>query len=198
MITINLEYLWSFECVFEWSSCSCIEWDMWKLECIEWRWLGCIYSHQPLPSRCPCSSTRGRSALLVRTVHPCTWMARFATVSYNGYNRTKCFVKCQIKSGEDGLVVPPDGPCRRYKSILPNMTSSGFSGFQRADGPRIGVRRSARAVRRSLHIFQTVHSWDVHFAQFLSEVIEVSWAVRRKGPDSSSICEFSKKNPCPE
>jgi hypothetical protein len=60
--------------------------------------------------------------------------------------------------------VPLDGPCRRYKSILPNTAPSGFSGFQRADDPHIGVRRSARAAGQSLHIFRTVHSGDVHFA----------------------------------
>jgi hypothetical protein len=42
-----------FECVLEWIDRSCIE--CWRLECLGevngggW---GCIYSHQPLPSRC--------------------------------------------------------------------------------------------------------------------------------------------------
>jgi hypothetical protein len=41
-----------FECVLEWIASSCIE--CWRLECLDvlngggW---GCIYSHQPLPSR---------------------------------------------------------------------------------------------------------------------------------------------------
>jgi hypothetical protein len=46
---------------------------------------GCIYSPQPLPSRCSNSANRGRSALLVRTVHPCTSTAGNATISSNGY-----------------------------------------------------------------------------------------------------------------
>jgi hypothetical protein len=46
---------------------------------------GCIYSHQPLPSRFSNSADRGRSAPLVRTVRPWTSMAENATVSSNGY-----------------------------------------------------------------------------------------------------------------
>jgi hypothetical protein len=46
---------------------------------------GCIYSHQPLPSRCSNSANRGRSAPLVRTVRPCTSTAENTTVSSNGY-----------------------------------------------------------------------------------------------------------------
>jgi hypothetical protein len=46
---------------------------------------GCIYSPQPLPSRCSLSADRGRSAPLVRTVRPCTSTAEIATVSSNGY-----------------------------------------------------------------------------------------------------------------
>jgi hypothetical protein len=46
---------------------------------------GCIYSLQPLPSRCSNSADHGRSAPLVRTVRPCTSTAEIATVSSNGY-----------------------------------------------------------------------------------------------------------------
>jgi hypothetical protein len=46
---------------------------------------GCIYSHQPLPSRCSNSADRGRSVPLVRTVRPCTSTAEITTVSSNGY-----------------------------------------------------------------------------------------------------------------
>jgi hypothetical protein len=47
--------------------------------------LGRIYSHQLLPSRCPFSTNHGRSAPLVRMVCPCTSTAEIATVSSNGY-----------------------------------------------------------------------------------------------------------------
>jgi hypothetical protein len=75
-----------FDCVFEWIASSCIECE--GLECLVevngggW---GCIYSPQPLPSRCSLSVDRGRSAPLVRTVRPCTSTAKIATVSSNGY-----------------------------------------------------------------------------------------------------------------
>jgi hypothetical protein len=46
---------------------------------------GCIYSPQPLPSRCSFSVDRGRSAPLVRMVRPCTSTTKIATVSSNGY-----------------------------------------------------------------------------------------------------------------
>jgi hypothetical protein len=76
----------SFDCVLEWIASSCIECE--RLECLGevngggW---GYIYSPQPLPSRCPLSADRGRSAPLVRTVRPCTSTAEITTVSSNGY-----------------------------------------------------------------------------------------------------------------
>jgi hypothetical protein len=76
----------SFDGVLEWIASSCIECE--RLECLGivngggW---GCIYSPQPLPSRCSLSVDRGRSAPLVRTVRPCTSTAEIATVSNNGY-----------------------------------------------------------------------------------------------------------------
>ena len=87
----HLSQLWNLErlealIVFEWIASSCIECE--GLECLGevngggW---GCIYSPQPLPSRCFISANRGRSALLVRTVRPCTSTAEIATVSSNGY-----------------------------------------------------------------------------------------------------------------
>jgi hypothetical protein len=46
---------------------------------------GCIYSLQPLPSHCPLSVDRERSAPLVWTVRPCTSMVEIAMVNSNGY-----------------------------------------------------------------------------------------------------------------
>jgi hypothetical protein len=60
-------------CNLEWIASSCIECE--RLVCLGlvngggW---GCIYSPQPLPSRCSFSANRGRFAPLVRTVRPCT------------------------------------------------------------------------------------------------------------------------------
>jgi hypothetical protein len=76
----------SFDCVFEWITRSCIECR--GLECLGqvngggW---GCIYSPQPLPSRCSISANRGRSAPLVRMVRLYTSMDEIPTVGSNGY-----------------------------------------------------------------------------------------------------------------
>jgi hypothetical protein len=83
---VELGEIGSFDCVFEWISSSCIECE--GLECLGrvngggW---GCIYSPQPLPSRCSLSADHGRFAPLVRTVRLCTSTAEIATVNSNGY-----------------------------------------------------------------------------------------------------------------
>jgi hypothetical protein len=83
---VKLGEIGSFDCVFEWIASSCIECE--GLECLGevngdgW---GCIYSPQPLPSRCSLSADSGRSAPLVQTVCPCTSTVEIATVSSNSY-----------------------------------------------------------------------------------------------------------------
>jgi hypothetical protein len=83
---VKLREIRSFDCVLDWIASSCIECE--RLECLGevngggW---GCIYSPQPLPSHCPLSAHRGRSAPLVRTVRPCTSTTEIATVSSNDY-----------------------------------------------------------------------------------------------------------------
>jgi hypothetical protein len=83
---VELGEIASFDCVLEWMASSCIECE--RLECLGevngggW---GCIYSPQPLSSRCSFSADRGRSTLLVRTVRPCTSIDEIGTVSSNGY-----------------------------------------------------------------------------------------------------------------
>jgi hypothetical protein len=83
---MELGEIGSFDCVLEWIASSCIECE--RLGCLGevngggW---GCIYSPQPLPSRCSFSADHGRSASLVRMVRPCTSTATIATVSSNGY-----------------------------------------------------------------------------------------------------------------
>jgi hypothetical protein len=83
---VELGEIGSFDCVFKWIASSCIKCE--GLECLGevngggW---GCIYSPQPLPSRCPLSADCGRSTPLVRTVRPCTSTAEIAMVSSNDY-----------------------------------------------------------------------------------------------------------------
>jgi hypothetical protein len=67
--------------VYEWSAWIILNGGVW----------GCIYSHQPLLSRCSFSAERGRSTPLVRKVRPCTSTTEIATVSSNDYiNGYKC------------------------------------------------------------------------------------------------------------
>jgi hypothetical protein len=46
---------------------------------------GCIYSLQPLPSRCSLSADRGRYVPLVQTVRLYTSTTEITTISSNGY-----------------------------------------------------------------------------------------------------------------
>jgi hypothetical protein len=103
-----------FECVLEWSSCSCNECEWVKclgtLDVLDEGGWGCIYSFQLPPSCCSFSTTRGRSVTLSRMVHPCMIDGWIATVSYNNYindyNHIKCIVRCQTKPVADGPVAP--------------------------------------------------------------------------------------------
>jgi hypothetical protein len=80
---VELREIGSFDCVFKWIASSYIECE--GLGEVNGGGWGCIYSPQPLPSRCSLSAGRGRSAPLVRTVRPCTSTAEIAMVSSNGY-----------------------------------------------------------------------------------------------------------------
>jgi hypothetical protein len=83
---VKLGEIGSFDYVLEWIASSCIECE--RLECLGevngggW---SCIYSPQPLPSRCSFPANHERSAPLVRTVRPYTSMAEIATVSSDSY-----------------------------------------------------------------------------------------------------------------
>jgi hypothetical protein len=82
----------------------------------EWRWLGCIYSHQPLPSHCSFSADRGWSTSLVRTVRPCTSTAEIAMVSSlfldskNAFYRTRHLQVFLVFQRPNGPRLRPDGP----------------------------------------------------------------------------------------
>jgi hypothetical protein len=65
----------------------------------------CIYSLQPLPSRCFFSADRGRSAPLVRTVRPCTSTLKSQQSAVTGIEHLMC------RQMSDKSVA--DGPRRR-------------------------------------------------------------------------------------
>jgi hypothetical protein len=138
---VELGEIGSFDCVFEWIASSCIECE--GLEClgeVNGGGSGCIYSPQPLPSRCSLSTDRGRSAPLVRTVRPCTSTAKIAMVSsncyINGYYALNVSSDVRYHSRERSGCTP-DGPRGRLKFILPNPSPKGFLNLHGSDGPRL-------------------------------------------------------------
>jgi hypothetical protein len=102
---------------------------------------GCIYSLQPLPSRCSFSADRGRSAPLVRTIHPCTSTTEIATVGSNGYlNDWSAFnvsldvrYRSRGRSGRAPRTVREDAKNAFYRT----HHLRGFLVFQRPDDPRL-------------------------------------------------------------
>jgi hypothetical protein len=134
---VELGEIGSFDCVFEWIASSCIECR--GLECLGevngggW---GCIYSPQPLPSRCSFSTDRGRSAPLVRTVRPYTSTAEIPMAISTAIKHLMCR-QMSNKAVVDGPVVHPRWSARTLKFYLPNPSPSGFSVLHRPDGPRM-------------------------------------------------------------
>jgi hypothetical protein len=85
---------------------------------------GCIYSLQPLPSRCSFSADRGRSELLVRTVRPCISTTGITTISSNDY----------INGYSEPRTVHEDTKNEFYRTRHLQVF---FLVFQRPDGPRL-------------------------------------------------------------
>jgi hypothetical protein len=88
----HLCQLWNFErleaLIVSWNGLLALvlnveDWNAWVV--MNGGGWGCIYSPQPLPSRCSFSVDRGRSAPPVRTVRPCTSTVEIATVSSNDF-----------------------------------------------------------------------------------------------------------------
>jgi hypothetical protein len=136
---------------------------------------GCIYSHQSLPTRCLLSANRGRSMLLVRTVHPCTSTTEIATVSSNDYINgskcIKCVVRCQIKQSRmvwtctlDGSTVHLGRSARMLKMILPNPVIFGFLWFSMGGRSAFEAGRYELGPRWCSLLFRTVRSVNVSFA----------------------------------
>jgi hypothetical protein len=91
----------------------------------------CIYSLQPLPSRCSFSADRGRSTPLVWMVRPCTSTTEIATVSSNGHiNGYSALMRRQMsdKAVVDGPVVHSGRPAMT-KNALYKPVTLGFLWF---------------------------------------------------------------------
>jgi hypothetical protein len=168
------------------------------LWCNKWRWLGCIYSHQPLHSHCQLSTTRGWSALLAQMVRPYTWMAEIAMVCNNGYMNgykcIKCVIRCQIKQSRTIRTCTLDGPWGRYKSILLHLAPLGFSSSQWVDDPRHSAGRCTLDLRLCSSSLQTVHSRIVVFNIVPVRGVAVSRMVRYKVLDDPRIGVFFQKS----
>jgi hypothetical protein len=135
----HLDRFGSFECVFEWISCSCIE-CVW-VECLSVLNGGGIYSHQPLPSWCPLSANNGRSAPLVRTVCPYTSTTEIPTASSNGYINDYSALNAlsDVRHSSRGWSGHAPRTVREgaKNAFYRTRHLRGFLVFQRADGPRL-------------------------------------------------------------
>jgi hypothetical protein len=188
----------SFDCVFEGIASSCIECE--GLECLGevngggW---GCIYSPQPLPSRCSLSVDRGRSAPLVFTVRPCTLMATIATVSSNGYINgyyalnvlSDVRYNSHGRSGRAPRTVRED----RYNSFYRTHHLRVFLVLHRLDGPRLrrdGPRLVSDGARFFIGRFVVL---ICVYAVFLSEDHPGVANGPPQGPGRSVLRCFSKK-----
>jgi hypothetical protein len=184
-----LREIWKLECVFE-MKCLLLYWMgvNGRLGWLNGGGWGCIYSHQPLPSRCLLSANRGWSVPLVQTVRPYTSTTEIATVSSNGYINDykciKCIARCQIKQSRTVWSCTPNG--LRGKCILPNPSPLGFFVFQRADGPRLGPDGPSLVPDGALFCFrQSVIQRRVWHSS-CSRLTLVSWIVRWNGPGRSA------------
>jgi hypothetical protein len=91
----------------------------------EWRWLGCIYSLQPLPSRCSFSTDRGRSA----PAHQRLKSQRSAVTAISTAKVHLMHHQMLDKAVVDGPVVHPRRYARTLKMIFTEPVTFGFFGF---------------------------------------------------------------------
>jgi hypothetical protein len=149
-----------FECVLEWIASSCIE--CWRLECLgevnRGGW-GCIYSHQPLPSRC---------SILLSADGPPAWSGRSAPVDQRLKTQRSAvtaistailhLMRCQMSDEASRGRSARLARTVREAAIIhfSEPVTFGFFGFS-------PTGRSARGLRRSALFLRTVHSGDLYF-----------------------------------
>jgi hypothetical protein len=109
---------------------------------------GCIYSLQPLSSRCSNPVDRGRSAPLVRTVRPCT----STTSGFSSFSTTERSVP------EAGRSVTLVWTVRPYIS-----TTSGFSSFSTPERFVPEAGQSTLGLGRCSLLHRTVRCVDLCF-----------------------------------
>ena len=163
---------------------------------------GCIYSHQPLPSRC---------SILPTADGPPSWSGRSAPVDQRLKTQRSAvtaistailhLMRCQMS----------DRPSRGRSAILARTVREpaiihfsepvtfGFFGFSptRRSAPEAG--RSAQGLGRSLLFLRTVHSVDFDFC--IGSVRRVSWCHGRSAVGARTVRAwpvFQKSFSCPE
>jgi hypothetical protein len=188
-----------FECVLEWFASSCIE--CWRLECLDdvngggW---GCIYSHQPLPSRC---------SILPTADGPPAWSGRSTTVDQRLKTQRSAvttilhLMRRQMsdkasreRSGRAPRTVREDAIIHFSEPVTFGVF--GFSPTGRS-APEAG--RSARGLGRSLLFLRTVRSADLDFC--IGSVRGSSWCCGRSAVSARTVRAwpvFPKSFSCPE
>jgi hypothetical protein len=158
---------------------------------------GCIYSHQPLPSRC---------SILLSADGPPAWSGRSAPVDQRLKTQRSAVTAISTailhlmrrqmsdkasrgRSGRAPRTVREDAIIHFSEPVTFGVFGSSPTG---RSAPEVG--RSARDNGRSLLFLRTVRSADLDFLHwFCPRVILVLQTVRRKGPDGPRLVYFSKK-----
>jgi hypothetical protein len=122
----------------------------------------CIYSLQPLPSRCSFSTDRGRPAPLSRRFAPAHQRLesqRSAVTAIVHLMRHQMSDKVVT----DSLAVHPGQSVRTLICILPNPSHSGFSGFSTTGRSALEAARSSLGLGWCSLLFRTVRSVNLCF-----------------------------------
>jgi hypothetical protein len=186
---VELREIGGFDCVLEWIACSCIECK--RLECLGevngcgW---GCIYSHQPLPSRCSNSTNRGRSALWSgwsAHAHQRLKMQRSAVTAIS--TAILHLMRRQMSNkgsrGRSGRAPPTD----REDAIIhfTEPVTFGFFGSSPTGRSTPEAGRSACGLGRCLLSLRTVHSVDLGFC--IGSVRGSSWCRGRSAARARTV-----------
>jgi hypothetical protein len=163
---------------------------------------GCIYSHQPLPSRC---------SILLSADSPPAWSGRSAPVDQR--LKTQRSAVTAISTAISHLMrrQMSDEASRGRSARLARTVREaaiihfsepvtfGFFGFSPTGRSAPEAGRSARGLGRSLLFLRTVRSGDLYFC--IGSVRRVSWCRRRSAVGARTVRAwpvFPKSFSCPE
>jgi hypothetical protein len=150
---------------------------------------GCIYSHQPLPSRCSISADRGRSAPVhQRLKTQRSAVTAISTAILHLMRRQMSDKGSRGRSGRAPRTVREDAIIHFTEPVTFGFFDSSPTGRSTPE-----AARSARGLGRSLLFLQTVRSVDMGFALVLSEGHPGVANGPPQGPGRSALCLFSKK-----